>query len=73
MFLKQSLIMKAKQLPLKSDGTIDWEKVELPKIDFDLAKIEYIEPNEEDKRRLAEYNKKMAEYRNRINKSKKNG
>lgn len=65
--------MKAKPLPLKPDGTIDWEKVELPKIDFNIATIEYIEPNEEDKRRLAEYNKKVAEYRNRIKKSKKNG
>ena len=64
--------MKAKPLPLKPDGTIDWEKVELPKIDLSTATIEYIEPSEEDKRRLAEYNTKVAEYRNMINKSKKN-
>lgn len=65
--------MKTKPLPLKSDGSIDWEKVELPKIDFSKATIVYVEPSEEDKRRLAEYNKEVAEYRNQINKSKKNG
>ena len=47
------------------------EKVELPKIDFSTATIEYIEPSEEDKRRLQEYNKKIAELRNK--KTKKNG
>ena len=73
MFLIQIFIMKAKPLPLKYDGTIDWEKVELPKIDFNSAIIEYIDPCEEDKRRLAEYNKKVSEYCKRINKSKKNG
>ena len=65
--------MKAKSLLLKPDGTIDWDKVELPTIDFSKVTIEYIEPSEDDKRRLEEYNKKIAEYHKRIIKSKKNG
>ena len=52
---------KSKKLPLKPDGTIDWDKMELPKIDLRNASIEYIEPTEEDKRRLMEYKIKIGE------------
>ena len=52
--------MKANNIPLNPDGTIDFSRIEFPDIDFSNITFHSIEPSEEDKRRLEEYNKKIA-------------
>ena len=61
--------MKIKITEISSkDRKINFKKFELPKIDFSWDSIEYIEPSEEDQKRLEEYNKMLAEIRSQKSK-----